>query len=99
LGTRFTIRWEDAAKRLKIEDSELGVEADLVVKVQVKDKDKKEVDVISEKTGKVTIPKPLDTSKFKFELETEDKITSTGTKFPGKTTNTDSNSDQFEETF
>jgi len=97
-GTRFTIRWADAVKRLKITDAELGVETDLVVGVFVRDKNKAEVSVIAQKTGKVTIPKPLDTSKFVFELESEDKITSTTTKFPGKVTITDSNASEFEQT-
>jgi len=85
-------------KRLKITDAELGVETDLVVNVFVRDKDKTEVRVIAEKTAKVTIPKPLDKSKFQFELESGDKITSTTTKFPGKVTITDENSAQFEQT-
>jgi len=85
-------------KILKITDAELGVETDLVVNVFVRDKDKTEVRVIPEKTGKVTIPKPLDESKFQFELESGDKITSITTKFPGKVTITDENSAQFEQT-
>lgn len=85
-------------KRLKITDAELGVETALVVNVFVRDKDKKEVRVIAEKTGNVTIPKPLDESKFQFELDSGDKITSTTTKFPGKVTITDSAAAEFEQT-
>lgn len=85
-------------KRLKITEAELGVATALVVNVFVRDKDKTEVRVIAEKTENVTIPKPLDESKFQFELESGDKITSTTTAFPGKVTITDENAAQFEKT-
>jgi hypothetical protein len=73
----------------------VGKAIELSTTVFVRDKNRKEKEIIAKKTKTVTIPSPLDKDDFTFELESKEKIDSTDKKFPGKATAT-KDADDFE---